>query len=65
MQKKPIKLNIKKYREKANLSQSELARALGVSHTAVSKWDLGVSYPRADMLPRIATVLHCNVADFF
>ncbi len=65
MQKKKMKLNIKERRKKANVSQSELARALGVSHSAVSKWDLGLSFPRADMLPRIATVLHCDVADFF
>jgi transcriptional regulator with XRE-family HTH domain len=65
VQKKKIKLNIKKYREKANISQSELARALGVSHSAVGKWDSGQGFPRADMLPRIATVLHCDIADFF
>ena len=65
MQKKKVKFNIKKHREKANISQTELARALGVSHSAVGKWDSGQSYPRADMLPRIATVLHCSVSDFF
>ena len=40
-----MKLNEKiyYYRLQANLSQEQLAAAVGVSRQAVSKWELGVS----------------------
>lgn len=37
--------NIRYYREKADMYQSDLGKALGVSAQAVSKWELGKSEP--------------------
>ena len=35
-------------------TQREVARILGVKESAVSKWERGVSKPRADKLPMLA-----------
>ena len=56
---------LRQLREKARLSQADIAEILGVSQMAVSKWELGQSAPRVSMLPRIAKVLRCKVGDFF
>ena len=56
---------LRQLREKARMSQTDLAEILGISQVAVSKWELGQSMPRVSMLPRIAKVLRCKVADFF
>lgn len=44
-------------RAERNLGINELARALGVSTTAVSNWQSGKSKPKPAMLVRIAEVL--------
>lgn len=45
------------------VSQSDLARALGVTPQAVQKWEAGKSEPRADKLPEIATALRTSLRD--
>lgn len=57
--------SIKDYREKANLTQDQLAAAVNVGRTAVSMWESGDSMPRADKLPDLARVLGCTVDDLF
>ena len=42
--------NIRHYRERAKLYQSDLGKALGVSAQAVSKWELGKAEPDLDSL---------------
>lgn len=44
-------------RAERNLGIGELARLLGVSATAVSKWQSGKSKPKPEMLVRIAEAL--------
>lgn len=46
--------NIKKLREKHNLSQKELAEIAGVSDKAVSTWENGIKEPRMGALQKIA-----------
>jgi transcriptional regulator with XRE-family HTH domain len=41
--------------------QSELALRLNVRQQTVSRWELGTSRPKASEIPRIATVLQCDV----
>ena len=53
--------NIQKYRKNIELTQEELAKALGVSIQAVSKWETGVSYPDLSLLPIIANMFSCSV----
>lgn len=45
---------IKKRKEKG-LTQNELANYIGVSKVAVSKWEIGQSYPDITFLPQLAT----------
>ena len=48
-------------RRKAGLSQSELAKILGVERSTVAKWETGAALPRFPILKRLATVLECSV----
>ena len=53
--------NIKKYREKAGLTQKEIAGLIGVERPAIAKWENGYSLPRARKLPQLAKLLHCTI----
>ena len=46
--------NIRKLRKNADLTQEELARAIGMSAQSVSKWECGYGYPDITQLPAIA-----------
>ncbi|WP_205401939.1 helix-turn-helix domain-containing protein [Streptococcus lutetiensis] len=37
--------NIKKHRLMKDMSQNELALRIGVSHQAISKWEIGENFP--------------------
>lgn len=62
-------LNIGKKSEKkeenADLTQEELANILGVSKAAVSKWEIGESYPDITLLPKIAQLFHITIDELF
>lgn len=45
---------LQKLRKQKNLTQEELARAIYVSRTAISKWESGRGYPSIDSLKAIA-----------
>lgn len=44
-------------------TQREVARILGVKESAVSKWERGVSKPRADKLPTLAKLYGCTIEE--
>ena len=44
-------------RQTANLSQSEVAAAVGVSRAAVSRWEAGTRMPRGEAARRYARLL--------
>lgn len=48
---------IKCRRQKRNMTQAELAELLKVTPQAVSRWEMGVSYPDIAMVPKISEVL--------
>ena len=52
----------KKAREKAGLTQQELADKLGVGQSAVAMWESQKALPRTDKLPVLAKVLKCSVS---
>lgn len=52
---------ITKYRKENNLTQQQLADKLGVSNTAVSKWECGNNLPDITMLKPLSQVLNINV----
>ena len=45
---------IKLLREKAGLTQSELARVLGLSRSAVNAWEMGLSVPSTQYVVELA-----------
>ena len=44
-------------------SQKEVAKALGVQPSPVSKWENGLSKPRADKLPLLAKLYGCTIEE--
>lgn len=58
-------MNIKYFREKASLTQSELAERLGVTQTCVGKWETANINPRASLIPKIAKALNCTIYDLY
>ena len=56
---------IQKLRNKAKISQEELAELLSIDRSTVAKWESGSSLPRADKLPRLAEIFNCSIDDLF
>ena len=54
---------IKALREKAKLTQAQLAEKLDVSDKAVSKWETGRGYPDVTLLEPLAAVFRVSVAE--
>jgi transcriptional regulator with XRE-family HTH domain len=57
---KPLS-RLKALREKAGISQRELARLLEVHHSNVSFWERSGVPPRSDLLPQMARLLGVTV----
>ena len=55
---------IKALRIRQGLSQQKLARLMGISDRAVSKWELGYSQPSANHLIALTQILGVNMEDF-
>ena len=55
--------NIKRLRENAGLSQSALARKLGVSRASVNAWEMELSAPTAQYLIALAQLFHTTTDD--
>lgn len=53
---------LQELRKSRGLTQEELAEALFVSRTAISKWESGLSVPDADVLSKIADILETKVS---
>lgn len=53
--------NIKTTRNIRNITQNEMAEALGVNQTFISQLEKGVKVPTLAMTERIADVLDCSV----
>ena len=54
---------IEKKRKEKNLTQKELANALGVSNTAVSKWENGNNLPDISMLEPLSRILDLDLLE--
>lgn len=50
-------------RKNAGLSQTELAKAIGVSQQTVAYWETSAVPPRSDVLPKMAKALSVRVDD--
>ena len=49
---------LRELREKAGLSQKELAEIFDVDRSTVNKWEAGTSFPNVSLLRRIADYFH-------
>lgn len=52
-----IGMVIKNKRQKKNITQAELAELLSVTPQAVSRWEMGISYPDIALIPEISKIL--------
>jgi len=52
---------LKKLRAKKGLTQNQLASAMFVNYTTISKWENGSRMPSADMIARLARILEVDV----
>lgn len=64
-EKSKLAVFIAEKRNKAGLTQKELAEKLYVSDTAVSKWERGLSYPDITLVPKICRSLDISEHEFF
>lgn len=48
-------------RRKRGITQEELAEYIGVSKAAVSKWEIGMTYPDISLLPRLASYFNISI----
>lgn len=55
--------NLKKYREKAGMTQTEISKRLLMSQQGYAKYETGKSSPDPDRLREIANILNCSVED--
>lgn len=54
---------IKELRERAGLTQEQLADKLNVSRPAVANWERGAACPRTVILTQLAQALNCSVQE--
>lgn len=54
---------IKELRERAGMSQSVLAKRVGVSRSAVNAWEIGLSIPTTQYVAELAQLFHVS-ADY-
>lgn len=59
--KETLARNIHIYRKERGLTQEELARVLGLSFQAVSKWENGQSMPDLSLLPELSRTLQVSI----
>ena len=57
------KMKIRELREKAGLTQSQLAKALGVGETTIRNWEQGRAGDRLQQLALLCSVLECQPGD--
>ena len=55
----------KKLRLERGLTQEAIAKELGVTREAVSRWEAGVSSPRTEFLPKLSQLLRCKIDELF
>ena len=56
---------IRELRRANNLTQEQLAASLNISAQAVSKWEMGASYPDMTMIPTLAVLFEVSLDELF
>lgn len=60
MGKQPLKV----WRATKNMTQAELADALGVARITVNNWETGNTKPNYSHLAKMANLFECDIGDF-
>jgi transcriptional regulator with XRE-family HTH domain len=61
---KNFSVNLLKYRQLKDLSQSELSKTSGIERAEISRWEAGKgSSPTITTLEKLATALDCTITD--
>lgn len=55
--------NLKRQLDQRDMKAADLAKAIGVSKSAISQWLKGVKIPRTDHVARICKLFNCELAD--
>lgn len=63
--KKHFAKNLKRCRNEAGFSQIQLAESLSYTSKSISKWETGAALPPAEVLPKIAKILHTDLNQLF
>lgn len=58
-------MRIKELREAANITQGQLAVAMGTISSSISNWESEVALPRSRDLPQLAKALGVKIGDLF
>lgn len=56
---------IKEFRNKAGLTQKDLADQLHVTYQAVSRWENGDAEPSIETLKEMCVILNCSIEELF
>lgn len=57
--------NIKRLRKERKITQSEIAKKLGVCKATVSSWEIGRTEPNLEKIEEICAVLHCMKTEIY
>lgn len=58
-------MKIRLHRTAANMTQKELGDKLGVTPSAVTRWESGECFPRGEKLIKLAEALHCTIDELY
>ena len=58
-------MRIKDLRRGADMTQTQLATAMGVAQNCVSGWETEVALPRTRQLPELARALGCTIDELY
>lgn len=54
-------MNLREMRQRAGLTQTELAKRMGVRANTVNQWESGIRHPDVMLAPKLADVLGCTL----
>ena len=54
-------MNLREMRQRAGLTQTELAKRMGVRANTVNQWESGSRHPDVMLAPKLADVLGCTL----
>lgn len=58
-------VGIAEKRKQFGYSQKQLADMLQIDRTAVSKWEVGVAKPRAEILKKLSEIFKCSMEELW